>query len=90
MNGEIRTHALSGHAVLQTGALNHLATFTYFLEEPNSVHILTMVGVALIRGRRVSGLFFFTTNPCSKREVGYCTVYTGIVTNKGFTVQALS
>lgn len=25
--GEIRTHALSGHTVLQTGVLNHLTTF---------------------------------------------------------------
>lgn len=27
--GEIRTHALSGHTVLQTGVLNHLTTFAY-------------------------------------------------------------
>lgn len=28
--------------------------------------------------------------PLFKERVGYCTLYFGIVTNKGFTVQALS
>ena len=32
---------------------------------PNSVHILTMVGVALVTGRRVTGLEESTTNPFS-------------------------
>ena len=90
MNGEIRTHALSGRAVLQTGALNHLATFTYFFLKNLTAY--TSLQWWVLPSYEVAGFLVCSSllQTLVQREVGYCTVYTGIVTNKGFTVQALS
>ena len=45
--------------------LDDRAIFNFSFVSPNSVHILTMVGVALITGRRVTGLRKSTINPFS-------------------------